>query len=109
MCIGISVGSIYGSILPHHLLQKQEEAQSNNLVSTADIDNEAVIKLVSDAVMGILTRLQSEYCIAIAVFMGENLYDFLILMVSRNIYDFGFHGLSMELRLLILLYRVERR
>ena len=43
------------------LLQKQEEAQSNNLVSTADIDNEAIIKLVSDAVTGILTRLQSEF------------------------------------------------
>ena len=59
MCIGISVGSIYGSHII--LLQKQEEAQSNNLVSTADIDNEAIIKLVSDAVTGILTRLQSEF------------------------------------------------
>ena len=44
----------------HSLLQKQEEAQSNNPVSTADIDNETIIKLVSDAVTAILTRLQSE-------------------------------------------------
>lgn len=42
------------------LSQKQEEAQSNSLVSTADIDSETVIKLVSDAVTAILTRLQSE-------------------------------------------------
>ena len=43
------------------LPQKQEEAQSNSLVSTADIDSETVIKLVSDAVTAILTRLQSEW------------------------------------------------
>lgn len=42
-------------------LQRQEEAQSNSLVSTADIDSETVIRLVSDAVTAILTRLQSKF------------------------------------------------
>lgn len=46
--------------IENFLSQKQEEAQSNSLVSTADIDSERVIKLVSDAVTAILTRLQSE-------------------------------------------------
>ena len=44
----------------YSLFQKHEEAQSNNLVSTADIDNETIIKLVSEGVTAIFTRLQSE-------------------------------------------------
>ena len=47
-------------LFPCLWLQKQEEAQSSNLVSTADVDNEIIIKLVTDAVSSILTRLQSK-------------------------------------------------
>ena len=42
------------------MFQKQEEAQSNSLVSTADVDNETIITLVTEAVTSILNRLHSK-------------------------------------------------
>ena len=40
--------------------QRQEEVQNSSRVSTMDIDNEAVIALVSDAVTAIFNRLHSK-------------------------------------------------
>jgi transformation/transcription domain-associated protein len=39
--------------------KKQEETRSNSLVSTADVDNETVISLVTEAVTSICTRLHN--------------------------------------------------
>jgi transformation/transcription domain-associated protein len=57
-----SLPSILQAILRDQFIawqKKQEEAQSNSLVSTADVDNETIISLVTGAVTAILTRLQN--------------------------------------------------
>lgn len=47
------------SLLPCYI-QKQEETQSSSPVSTADVENETIISLVTEAVTSIFTRLQSK-------------------------------------------------
>ena len=45
----------------HTHIQKREESHSNTPISTSDISNSTVIKLVNDGVISILNRLQSKY------------------------------------------------
>ncbi|CAI7996002.1 Transformation/transcription domain-associated protein [Geodia barretti] len=57
-----SLPSILQAVLRDQFItwqKKQQEEQSNTLVSTADIDNETIISLVTGAVSAILTRLHN--------------------------------------------------